>query len=204
MVRPTTDKTAEVSMRFTYDGQQVENVYHVIQADEWNATTLMSLAEDFDTWWHTNLQPSLPNDLVLREVVATDLSSATGPSVTFPATSPQAGAQNVESLPNNVTLAIKWLTSSRGRSFRGRTFHLGLSDTVVLRNTATDALIAQLQTAYEALLTSITAGDGAALCVLSEVSGGAPRANGICTEITGVSIDPTIDSQRRRLPGRGR
>jgi hypothetical protein len=39
--------------------------------------------------------------------------------------------------------------------------------------------------------------------VLSTVHAGAPRVPPILTPITGVAIDSTLDSQRRRLPHRG-
>lgn len=116
---------------------------------------------------------------------------------------PLAGTGGSVQLPNNVTLCIKWTTENRGRSFRGRTYHVGLTESQVTDNEVVAVAMGQFTTAYGALLTDLATA-GWPLVIASRYANNQPRITGVATLVTGFSIDPFIDSQRRRLPGRGR
>lgn len=205
MARITTPDTVEVEMRFLLDGQQVENVFHVTRVANWDEAAMIVLASTFKDWWNVNLKPQVPTTLSLRSIRVTDLESLSGPSIEYTTGLPLAGTSAGLALPNGVSMVVRWLTALRGRSFRGRTYHLQLTEGGVDGNTINSGQVTTYTNNYQALLTLInTAIPAMSLCVLSEVSGGLPRANGICTVITGLSIDSTVDSQRRRIPGRGR
>ncbi|HET7637584.1 MAG TPA: hypothetical protein VFK47_02495, partial [Ktedonobacteraceae bacterium] len=63
---------------------------------------------------------------------------------------------------------------------------------------------AELQSAYDALRTTL---DNITLnvefSVVSFVQAKGWRRDPLITPISGVAVEPTLDSQRRRLPGRG-
>ena len=115
---------------------------------------------------------------------------------------PATGEKTETALPNNVSLAVHWGTGLLGRSRHGRTFHLGITTDLVNGNFVTNA--ADIQSAYDALRTTL---DNITLnvefSVVSFVFQNDWRRDPLVTPISGVAVEATIDSQRRRLPGRG-
>jgi len=194
---------AQVATRFTQQGQQVENVYHVLFPAEPDSPTLLAMCAAFKTWWVNELQSNVCSEVSLNSVIATDLTTDVGVGVEYSTGLPLLGLNTDASVPMNVTLAISWLTAARGRSFRGRTYHVGMCRTDVVGSTIIAAEILLLRGSYGALITDVATAGGV-LVVASRRHAGVARTIGVATEINGVSIDNTVDSQRRRLPGRGR
>lgn len=197
-------------MQFIYQGQRCENVYYVEGSAPWTATTLNTLASVFATWWETELEPNVPESLTLDRVLARDMTVEAGPSIEYTTGLPASGDQSVEALPNNVTVAIKWTTGLAGRSFRGRTYHLGLADAGVAANALTPTAHTLLTAAYNQLLNDIVTEDPTWSLVVASFFHGVdvnhdpiPRASAVLTPILTAVVDDIIDSQRRRLPGRG-
>lgn len=203
---------ALVELRFLNLLQHVENTLWFERADAPTVANLSALATAVKAWWLANMKPLQPTSVLMNEVVATDMTTNTGPQVSIPAVAGDQGSVSDPALPNNVSLAVSFRTAARGRSFRGRNFIPALWETGVVGNTVQDTIVAAIQLAYEQLI--IDAGVAAAgwtWGVASRFSGvdangdPIPRATGIFTPIVSVVIvDPTVDSARRRLPGRGR
>ncbi len=195
--------TAQIDMVFMYNGQRCENVYHVQQETPYDQTSLAVLAALFKNWWDTDMRPLCPNTLGLVLIVARSLESESAPTIEYSSGLPIAGAiTTVGQLPNNVTVAVKWTTALRGRSYRGRTFHLGLRDDMVTGNTVDPTALTALQGGYQGLIDDLDGLPGD-LVVVSRYHNNAPRVTAVVTPVQGFSIDSTVDSQRRRLPGRG-
>lgn len=202
--------TVLVEFRYDYLGQQVENTLWFLGDDAPDPTNMDALGVDLVDWWSGGLQPIQNLAVSLRELVITDMTSNTGPQVTHIGPLPLAGDVTEEPLPSNDTLAISFRTASRGRSFRGRNYFVGMSRTQYSGNVATSGFISAYTTAYEALLGG-AATPGWNWVVASRFSGidpvtkkPIPRVAGITTLITAVTVaDDVLDSQRRRLPGRG-
>jgi len=140
-----------------------------------------------------------------RECVATSLASETAPSVINTVGLPVVGGNANPALPNNVTLAIKFSTAGRGRASRGRNYILGITEESVTANQVGPGFITAYVSAYQALFTAL--GDMTnpwTWVVYSRQLNNALRAEGLAQEILNVGfVDNVIDSQRRRLPGRG-
>lgn len=204
MARPPTPDTAEVTMTFLQDGQYLINKHHYKNTAGWDEGSLNNLGTAIREWWDDNMKIRVPNTVSLVEIEVVDLSPGSGLGITVQTGLPIVGTKADNALPNNVTVAVKKGTGLVGRSFRGRTYHIGLCEGQVLGNTIIAADLLGLQTAYDLLKEPLGPVIPVDLCVLSEVSGGAQRVQGICTQVTGIGIDPVVDSQRRRLPGRGR
>lgn len=194
---------AEIDMLYTYNGQLVMNRFHVKREGAWDSAMLNTLAAAFITWFDTFMKSGASNGLTLNAVRATDLSTANNPQVIVTTGLPSTGTGGTADLPNNVTVAVKWTTGLRGRSARGRTYHLGLHSNQIAVNTVVTGSIAGLKAAYEELIAAVEGASDGVLSVLSERTGNAPRTEGIAYQIVGVDINPTLDSQRRRLPERG-
>jgi hypothetical protein len=191
-------------VRMLAAGQQIENTLYFRPDPTGAATSMADLGADLLLWWNNDYAPAIPADITLREIHITDLSSATSGVHTQPAPTPAPAGDRVSALlPNNATLCVSFRTALRGRSFRGRNYLAGLGEVDVTLSTVSAGLQGDVLAAYNALLaTPIT--DNWIWVVVSRFSGGAPRPSGVVTEVTSVVIvDPVVDSQRRRLPGRG-
>lgn len=202
--------TAQVRMQFDYQGQQCENVYYVENQAAWDAAALFLLAAVFGEWWIGELAPDMPLALTLTRILCRDMTTSSSPGIEYTTDLPHSGEQSVEALPNHVTVAVKWITGLIGRSFRGRTYHLGLADAGVAANAITPTLHGILNAAYNQLRSNVSTADVDWRMVVASFYSGVdvngdpiPRATAVLTPILNAVIDLIVDSQRRRLPGRG-
>lgn len=194
---------ASVELIYTSNGQRCENVFNVSQASPFDQVSLAVLAALFKDWFNTELKMDLPGTVTLDLIVAKALDSESAPAIEFSTGLPIAGNMGAwNQLPNNVTVAVRWSTELRGRSYRGRTYHIALSEEQVSGNTVDQVFATAILGRYEQLLDDLD-GLNADLVVLSRFHNGAERTTAVATPINRVSLDRTIDSQRRRLPGRG-
>lgn len=192
---------AEAHMRYTWNGQIVENVLHFLKTGGFDATALSDLGTMLRTWHASNLRGTQSNGATNDDILTKSLGYESAPS--YVTAGGNAGTLTSASQPNNVTAAIKLVSAFSSRSTRGRVFHVGLTQSQVTGSTLTSAAVSALQAAYAALIAAATSA-GIEWGVYSRVYLGVPRDEGLFTPILSVSVDPTTDSQRRRLPGRGR
>ena len=196
--------TAKVELLYTVAEQVVENVFHVEGPAAWTATTLTQLAQAFASWWSEELGPAQSQDVNALIIKARDLTTEAAPGIEFTGLFTGQGGILSPIMPGNVTLAIKWVTGLIGRSQRGRTFHIGLAESQCAGNRCATGVEAALATIYGTLITRLAQEVVTwALVVVSYVSNGVPRTTGQTTPITNANAEPFIDSQRRRLTGRG-
>lgn len=195
--------TAMVELFMRLDGQRIENTLYFRKADAYEAEDLATLASDVVNWYTDSVLPNLSSDLSLVAVKATSLESATAPAIEFTSGLPQSGGSGDASVSNNVTLVVKFLTAGRGRSSRGRNYVPGLPITQVAQNTVNSTRAGLILDGYTALLDVGVITEGIH-SVVSRFEDGDPREFGIAQHVTGYGLtDFTVDSQRRRLPGRG-
>jgi len=168
----------------------------------WTYTTLLGHAEMVKDWWIASLRAMISVDCVLQEVVGTDLTTAASPGAVAIDSLPSAGGDTNRSAPNNVALCVSFHTLLRGRSYRGRNYVCGISTIVITGSTVSEAWRGAVVDAYTQLFAAVNGG-GFNLCVVSRRSLGALRSPAIATGVIAFSADATVDSQRRRLPGRG-
>lgn len=153
-------------------------------------------------WWTANLAPICAGTTYLRQIDVVDLSVEDSFFYSY-AFTPVNGGALTPALPKNVTLAVKFSTNRSGRSYRGRNYAVGLTEGKVVGDTAESDYCEALRAAYEELIdAAFTA--GYTWVVASRYQNKLPRAIGISTEVENVSVEATIDSQRRRLKGRGK
>lgn len=195
--------TAEVAVRVLQDGQNLANVWHVRYQGEPTTTTMQTIASTTITFWQDQLRPLVPGTVQLLEVSVVDQSEEGGIAALLAPSSNNAGTSTNPAMPNATTIAVKKNTGRAGRSYRGRVYHVGLTEIQVQDNRITPTATAAINTAYSTLITRYTA-INCEWVVASTQNNNVPRVVGVATPIVGVSVDPVIDSQRRRLPGRGR
>lgn len=195
----------QVELRYTYLEEQCENTLYFKATSGNPDNSPIDLSNAVLLWWNANIRPYLSNQLTLREIYVTDLSSATGAAYTFvPPTPLPVGGDTAAAMPGNVSLAVSFRTAARGRSYRGRNYIVGLVEPAVTGNAVSTDFASGMQTGYSELLDSPFSDDWLWV-VASRFANNAPRAVGLATPVTSVTVvDPYVDSQRRRLRGRGR
>lgn len=194
---------AKVEMIFSSDSGQMENVYHIEGDAPFDITSLALVAVEFRDWYANEFQDDLPNTISLVKIIVSALDTDHAPGIEFSTGLPMVGTNTAAALPSNVTAAVKWTTGLRGRSYRGRTYHIGLSEAMVTGDTISSGVVSSLQTGYQNLIDELDTTPWH-LVVVSRVSDGVERTTAVVTEIAAVNVDNTVDSQRRRLKGRGR
>lgn len=193
----------QAELIFNWNGQVVENVLHYSKSSPWTIDTLGDLAAELKAWWDTGMQPIVAATLSLTQIKMTDLASATGPVLNYNTGLPLAGLSGSPSMPNSIAVVITKRTDLRGRSYRGRIYHCGLTEEQCLNSALASGVASGLLAVYAATDVFSVTGDEAIQCVVSRYSNGVPRVTGIATPVTNFTTDGIIDSQRRRLPGRG-
>jgi len=198
-----TPGAARCGVVMTLDSQPMQCILDVgVETEE--VTNLQDAASALYGAFATFFLPQLSADLSLVSAVAFGLSSPSAPiGVYFPPTV-ATGDVTAASLPNNVAYCISKYTGLRGRSFRGRFFLPGIPENA--RETpsrVTAAYRTNIQTACTGALDFMIS-NGFPPVVVSWYTGGDIRTTGVATPITALGpVDDVLDSQRRRLPGRG-
>lgn len=200
--------TARVTMTYSQFGQRMENVFYVQSPGAWTEASLISLVDVFEDWNSTSVIALQSLTVTLIAISARDLTVQEGPTSERGVTVDNQGVIASAAMPGNVTLAIKFNTGLAGRSRRGRKFVIGLTDAACDGNQVLPGTRDNWLAAYDALLTAISAA-GFELVVASfykgtDVDGDpVPRVTALLTPVTGFTADENLDSQRRRLTGRG-
>jgi hypothetical protein len=178
------------------------NSYYFEKGSAISVTDLGNLAAAVEDSWELNITPLVCSDITLDRTVATDLTTDSSGQVVDPGgiNGSNAGA----SMPDNVTLAISFRTALRGRSYRGRVYHVGVARSAVTGDSVGTSNALAYQEQYQAFIADIlTAMPGWTHVVVSLCNEGSWRTTGVTTPVTSIQVDPTIDSQRKRLAGRG-
>lgn len=211
---PTTEKrpfipaagVAQIEMIYSLFGQTCENVYHVDTGTgaDISAATLTTIGNQFAQWNQDSQRSVQSNFCGLTLVRARDLTVEAGTVIELAQTAANHTGQLADkALPGNVTVAVKWSTGLGGRSFRGRSYHVGLTQAQVDLNALTAAAQTAIQTAYANLLVAVNGIAGHAMVVVSYAHNKFWRDAAVATPIIRATLNGDVDSQRRRLNGRG-
>lgn len=192
-----------VEMRYSWNDEPVENTLYFHNDSGWSPANLQTLGEALMEWWFQELRPFQASTCIMREIYIRDLTTETGWNGTYTPADPGNGTATGESLPNNCTLVISFRTGRVGRSYRGRNYAVGLVEAFALNTYATPVYAAAMVTAYQNMETYLSLTPFAHV-VVSRYTNNAPRVTGLAQTVTAYLVtDLAMDSQRRRLPGRG-
>lgn len=136
----------------------------------------------------------------LVQLVARDMSEEFGAEEVFTDGLPISGTVGDTLNPNQVSATVTWQTGFVGRSFRGRTYHIGLPYSYVepsAKQLSTTGHTA-LDTAYTGLQEAMSSA-GVPFCVASFFEGGVPRTAAQITDIATLRVNFPLATQRRRL-----
>lgn len=197
---------AECTMVYTGpNSNRMVNVYHFTRPSlGWDPDSLGDLGEALLAWENDTAKAQRSQEITCIGVECRDISVQNSFVVSVAAIPPIAGTRGSPVLPANVTLAVSLRTPFAGRSFRGRTYWVGLSEGSVQGDFVIPAVAQGILAAVRELMEEVPQPLGAQLAVVSRYANGAPRAIGVATPVTAVTlVDSRVDTQRRRLVGVG-
>lgn len=204
------ENTLKVVLEYLCNGEIAQNVFYTQLENVPDPANMATVGNKIVDWWVNNMAPLTTLSCSLQTVTLTDLTVANSFQVVITSGLPEVGSKGDSELPNNVTVVTKFTTGLSGRSFRGRSYFVGLDASVVATGgqTVQGGFATDLGEAWEQLATDL--GDVDADWVVASFYSGVdtdgkpiPRAEAVLTEIIQASTETTLDSQRRRLPGRG-
>lgn len=204
------DNTAQVQLIFQQENQRVQNTLWVEAATAWGALALEDLCRNVRDWWIGGPRTSLSVAIALIAVRADDMEVQNGAYYELSVSTDNVGLVAGNALPLNCSFTIDFNTAFRGRSFRGRNKLVGLAESQTNGSGFDQSVADDFIGYYNDLKAGLLAEDWTHV-VASRYSGinqetgkPIPRAAGVTTPVFSYSYyDLIIDSQRRRLPGRG-
>jgi hypothetical protein len=200
---PVVPFTIQCDVVFLLFGQRVENVIDVEVPGGIDAAVIADTANEVGAWVLSDYLPLLSASVVFLNVEAKNLNIPSGGVAVFNAPPGSVGGIVSPAEPGNVSFCVSLRTALSGRSFRGRKYVPGIPANKRTENTIDAAWAADIVAAFNNLISILNALDKF-LVVVSRVADGLERTIGVATHVDNASIvDLFIDSQRRRLTGRG-
>ena len=183
--------------------QQIHNVLWFIQNTTWQQADREALNTALVAWWTTYMKPIYPGTVALAQLTTVNQENQSAPSSTLVVSPMISGTAGGAASANSSCSVATLRTSLRGRAYRGR-LYLGPLPNAQLTDSITFSLgqATLVITAMNALISAVTT-LGATWVVVSKQFNKIKRSVGWAEPVTAVSVDQYVDSQRRRLGGRG-
>lgn len=194
-----TPNAVEIRINWTHQGVPAANVLHFENTGVMTSSNLRAIADAVRTVTVSRLLGVLAGTSALLGVDARDVSVTDGQQATSTLTGPTAGAAIGEAISASVAAVLTLRTGASGRSRRGRKYISGFTEASLTGRVLSQAAVEAVENWGNDLL-GIEAPAGFALAVRTLFTGGAPRAAGQLTRVTGVLVRSSIvGSQRNRV-----
>lgn len=196
---------AVVEMVFEQEGQIVENVFGVAVNTPLSVTDADAIRAAVSGWRTATLKPLQANNVYYRATRVKD-ANPNGPAFEY-AEDGAVGTAAGNPIANSSTFSVKKNTGLAGRENRGRFFHIGLSTThqdSTDANMLTSAAVTSLVNGYRALITVLATALYPLVIIQYDRTVHPPLPVRAIEVLTCSAADSVLDSQRRRLPRRGR
>ena len=196
-------ETAKVAVVHSRAGETMVNVFYFRRAGSWGITELQQLANTVRNSWIAAPMSFLNQSVQFLRVEARGMRAQADITTTAIPASAVFGGNTNPPLPGNVAFCVTHVTGLTGRSNRGRTYFGGISQPQVSGDTLLQQTADSFVNALEALRQAAD-NEGWTHVVVSLYNNRQPRTTGVTIPVTGYRYaDRTLDSQRRRLRGRG-
>lgn len=191
-----------ICFNFTTAGQQWQ-ICLVVRAanDPPTAGQLGDAVNSAYNAWASNGHNCVSLGTELRQITGTDLSQQGGPQSVR--TVGEFGSVTGTGLPLNAAIVTTERTQLRGRSYRGRMYLSGLTTTQMNGENAVNTTFLTTLLGWWTALIAQFSPNNLVWVVASKQHNKVVTDPAVTTVVTSVTIDPYIDSQRRRLFGRG-
>jgi hypothetical protein len=185
----------EVVVKGHHVGNEVNSVFNYYTPSSITSAQAQSIAIGFRDNVLTSYRACLTAAYFAEVIHVKDLSVANGVTYDLLLVGPYPGTRGGNDLPGSVALVASWRTALSGRSYRGRTYLGPLAESDVSGDTAA----ASLTSAVAAFIATIIGYHPLGALLFSVAS---RHLHGINQIFAGI-VDAIVDSQRRRLTGRG-
>ena len=200
----------KASLGFTLMGGAIQclNTFYVEDASDWIFANMATVATGIFTAATTRLVPVTYPAASYNLVILEDVRMPPFGGTSFPQTAtPGTRAGTAGSLPTNAAIAITKVTSNLSRNGRGR-WYFPLVDIASLSavDTVQPAYVTLIVGALGNFATDVNGiHAGMAFGIVSYFVNNAVRGTGVFEAVTNFAArDGLVDTQRRRLAGRGR
>jgi len=198
------DETAKVQLYFSTPGGVAMNVLNFRADGGWNAVSLDVLVDEVATSWEAQFSPLQSDQVECYRIVATDLGNPIPYQVDKAPTNDLTGGRASVIMPGNVTVVTKFGTGLAGRSQRGRTYHIGLTDDQCSGDSLVAGMADTIRDAWIDFAGEVHDSPAAAdLVVVSYCHNNAWRPAAQVLDVIAFTTEGILDSQRKRLFGRG-
>lgn len=196
------DKLVKAQMVFDLNGQQCMNVLYFLFDDTVSGITMAELATDITGGWDSHLSNHLSNQMVLNEVIVTDMSAPGGVVLPFAVTPPIPGGNTSSDPAPFIALSVRKETEFGGRAARGFMRIAGVVGAQFTAGMLTTTAFGQLQSDLDGFYSTV--GGGPWLMVIASFySGGVARTVPLLTSVLGLSLGLKVTTQNSRKIGRG-
>jgi hypothetical protein len=196
---PRIDHWVQISINCLQEGTEriLTHNYYSTEAQP-SPAELLAAATRFKDYPALALQIMCAQTVRFVSVKARSLTTGTNYEAEVPFGSNTYGQRVFDPLPANASLVVSWKTAQIGRSYRGRNFLFGLTE-VDSSGSMVNAEYLGLVAQYATLVLNFHNADSPryTLAVASR------KLLNLAT-VTNFVVDNIVDSQRRRLPLRGR
>lgn len=209
MALPGTADTAKITIGWTYaaTGILCENIVYLRDTSGAIFADPVGACDAVFTAVVAELVPISAAEIIWNAVGLEDVRTVPFGGILVPQTAtPGTHSFTGQTIPSSACLSIKKSTATLGRSGRGRWYWgLGNSATLVGGDSTSAILANDISAALTGFQADVeTALSPAEMGIVSYFTGGAQRVAGLFSQILSWNAaDLTIDSQRRRLLGRG-
>lgn len=201
------DKTVELTVQGTLQGELVENKYYAKGVSAITAAMCVALSELVDLWVHTTMLAQLPSDYVYVRSIARDLTTEASFESVTTTHAGETGAITTAVAPNNVTLAVHRATGLSGKKAKSRIYWPGIPMAALTApNTVGSTYGGNVVAILDTLRSDILAESsnswtyGYVQRILDHVK----LSSGNFIEVLSHTLtDFILDSMRDRLPGHG-
>jgi len=181
--------------------QPITNTLYVNYDTQPDFTELTTLASVLVSQWQQKIMPKLSTQAKLTTVSLRDLTTASGIVYEYSGPPlPVSGGVAGPPLPSSVAVVVSLRTGLAGRSFRGRLFFGGFSETQSDGNYMLNNLPVQLKDALVDVIDAINT-TSRRVVIVSRYAQNQPRSTGVVTPVVSVLARTVrLATQRKRLP----
>jgi hypothetical protein len=196
---PNNPQVAKISLVGHRDTRQWVNVFHAYKASgPVILLDLINLANAYKAAWDAAYKTAMPGAIVLDQIQCRKLDPTNPLAYDSTTGLPSAGTRTDVPEAANVTLTISWRTGLAGRKYRGRNYIAGIGENATtILDYITPAFLSIVSALADNLYNAPINAGGFVPAVFH-------LGPDTITAIQSWVIDAILDSQRRRLPARGR
>ena len=193
--------TAYLVVRYLSDsGKPLTNGFGFFKSGGWDVASLTVLTAAVEDAWIESLQALMSTAINLVGADAVDLTDAAGAYAESIIAAPPAGTRAGAGLPLHSAMSVTTRTGLRGRSFRGRIYHTGLTASDLTDDRKWSAsVVAAVTAGYETFISALETEATADFSVISRYEDGVARAFGLHTEVTQVQGRAPVATVRKRV-----